>query len=294
MKRKKKVVVAGVILLLTGVAVLWLIGGTLIAPQPRLIGEPPPDFPVQSITMQSEGGSTLKGWWIPGQHGKGAIVLMHGIRSNRLGMLERAKFLAHEGYGVLLFDFQAHGESSGAHITLGKLESQDAITAVAFAHAHAPGEKIAVIGTSLGGAAALLAEPPLDIDAMIVESSYPTLQQAVEDRLARRLGSFAKVLAPLLTCQLRPRLGFSVDDLRPIDHVGSLKTPKLFIAGADDLRTTAAESKALFAAAAEPKEFWLIEGAAHVDMHTFNRPEYEKRVLAFLKPHMQTAGSTNN
>ena len=285
---------AGVILLLAGLVALWIIGGTLIAPERRYIGEPLLDCPVQSIAIQSQSGSTLKGWWIPGQNGKGAIVLMHGIRSSRLGMLERAKFLAHEGFGVLLFDFQAHGESSGAHITLGKLESQDAIAAVAFAHAHAPGEKIAVIGTSLGGAAALLAEPPLDIDALIVESSYPTLQQAVEDRLVRRLGPFAKVLAPLLTCQLRPRLGFGVDDLRPIDHVGILKMPKFFIAGADDLQTTAAESKALFATAAEPKEFWLIEGAAHVDMHTFNRPEYEKRVLAFLKPHLQATGSTNN
>jgi len=209
-------------------------------------------------------------------------------------MLERAKFLSREGFGVLLFDFQAHGESGGAHITLGKLESQDAITAVAFVRAHAPGERIAVIGTSLGGAAAFLAEPPLTVDAMILESSYPTLQQAIEDRLVRRFGKSGKRLAPLLTCQLRPRLGFGVNDLRPIDHVGSLKMPKYFIAGADDLQTTASESKALFAAAAEPKEFWLVDGASHVDMHMFNRIEYEKRTLAFLRLNLQASGSSSH
>lgn len=243
--------------------------------------------------MQSQSGSTLRGWWLPGQGGKGAVVLMHGVRSSRLGMLERAKFLSREGFGVLLFDFQAHGESSGAHITFGKLESQDATAAVAFIRAQAPGEKIGVIGTSLGGAAALLPEPPLVVDAMVLESAYPTLQQAIEARFVIRFGQPGKVLAPLLTCQLPLRLGFGVEDLRPIDHAKSLTMPKLFIAGADDQHTTASESKELFAAAAEPKEFWLVEGAGHVDMHMFNREEYEKRLLAFLKPHLQSAMQTN-
>lgn len=240
--------------------------------------------------MQSQSGSTLRGWWRPGQGGKGAVILLHGVRSSRLGMLERAKFLSREGFGVLLFDFQAHGESSGAHITLGKLESQDATAAVAFIREHAPGEKLGVIGTSLGAASALLAEPALPVDAMVLETSYPSLQQAVENRFAIRFGQPGKWLAPLLTCQLRPRLGFGVDALRPIDRVPSLKMPKLFIAGADDQHTTASESKELFVAAAEPKEFWLVEGAAHVDMRAFNREEYEKRLLAFLILHLKSGG----
>ena len=51
---------------------------------------------------------------------------MHGVRSNRLQMLDRARFLNKFGYSVLLFDFQAHGESIGDHITFGYLESLDA------------------------------------------------------------------------------------------------------------------------------------------------------------------------
>ena len=43
----------------------------------------------------------------------GAVVLMHGVKGNRLAMLRRARLLHAEGFGVLLFDFQAHGESAG-------------------------------------------------------------------------------------------------------------------------------------------------------------------------------------
>ena len=54
-----------------------------------------------------------------------SILGMHGVRGNRLSMLDRARFLSHAGFSVLVFDFQAHGESSGEHTTFGELESLD-------------------------------------------------------------------------------------------------------------------------------------------------------------------------
>lgn len=243
------------------------------------------------VNLVSTSGATLRGWWIRGEPGKGAVILLHGVRSTRYGVTNRVQFLRQSGCAVLLFDFQAHGESSGEHITYGKLESCDAAAAVAFVTTNAPGERIGVIGISLGGAAALLAEPPLPVNAFVLESVFPTLRQATEDRIAIHFGSPGRLLAPLLTCQLRPRLGISADELKPIEHARSNTTPKLFIAGTADLHTTLAESKALFTAAAEPKELWLVEGATHTDMHGFSPVEYEKRVGAFLRTHLQT--STN-
>ena len=197
-------------------------------------------------------------------------------------MISRAQLLARNGYTVLLFDFQAHGESIGKQITFGFLESRDATAAVDFVRQKFPGKKIGVIGISLGAASALLAEPPLQVNALVLESSYPTIYQAVEDRMVMRLGFFGKLATPLLTEQLKPRLGFGVEDLKPIQHVGKITIPKFFIAGTTDRDTTRAESQALFDAAAEPKQLWLVEGAAHVDMLGYAKAEYEQRVLAFL------------
>ena len=124
--------------------------------------------------------------------------------------------------------------------------------------------------------------PPLPVSAMILESSFPTIYQATEDRMEDRFGVLGKLVTPLLTCQLQPRLGISPDDLRPIAKAKTIFAPKLFIAGTADRLTTMQESKDLFNAAADPKELWLLDGAAHEDLHAFARAEYERRILEFL------------
>ena len=269
-----------------GVIFVWNIGSVLVAPSNCPIGNPPASLPVQSVEFRSASGATLHGWLVAGQPGKGVIVLMHGIHANRLALTTRAQLLSHAGYSVLLFDFQGHGESAGTNITFGFLESRDATAAVNFVRKKFSGEKIGVIGVSLGAASALLAEPPLPVNALVLESSYPTIYQAVEDRLAIRFGVLGKLATPLLTCQLKPRLGIGLGDLKPIEHVRKIVTPKFFIAGTADRDTTLLESQALFDVAAEPKQLWLLEGAAHVDMLSFARAEYERRVLDFLAKNL--------
>lgn len=281
---KRKILICTIaLLLIVSIATILIAGSALSAPAPQHVGDLPDNLNGSSVEFQSNSGSTIHGWYIPGQRGAGAIVLMHGVRSNRLSMVERARFLSHEGYSVLLFDFQAHGESPGDHITFGYLESEDAKAAIDFIRNAAPGERIGVIGESMGGAASLLASPPLTVNSMVIEMVYPTINDAVADRLTTHLGRWAKVLSPLLLVQLKPRLGISADNLRPIDHVGKLTMPKLFIAGANDHHTTLAESRKIFEMASEPKEFWVVPGAAHVDLHKAARVEYEQRVVDFFK-----------
>src|SRR5262245_47632682 len=101
----------------------FLVDGILAAPVPSSVGPPPPGF--EGVDGPSRFGSTLAGWFRPGERGRGVIVLMHSVRESRLTMLGRAGFLSRAGYSVLLFDFQAHGESPGKHLTFGWLESRD-------------------------------------------------------------------------------------------------------------------------------------------------------------------------
>ena len=285
--RKLKIVTAlFVAAAILGAAFVWNIGGVLVAPSNRPIGNPPPSLHAQPVEFSSASGAMIHGWLLAGQPGKGVVVLMHGIHANRLSLVARAEFLSRAGYSVLLFDFQGHGESIAKTITFGFLESRDASAAVKFVREKFPGEKIGVIGISLGAAAALLAEPPLPVSALVLESSYPTIYQATEDRMAIRFGFLGRLVTPLLICQLKPRLGIGLDDLKPILHAAKITVPKFFIAGTADRDTTLPESQALFAAAAEPKQFWLLDGAAHVDMHAFAKAEYERRILEFLAKNL--------
>jgi uncharacterized protein len=285
--KRKLIVLSMAILLLTPLIASWTAGSVLTAPVRQSIGDAPAELAVRKVQFGSRSGATIQGWFIPGRKNAGAIILMHGVRANRLSMLDRARFLSKAGFAVLLFDFQAHGESSGEHITFGYLESRDAQAAVDFMRNNAPGENIGVIGVSMGGAATLLASPPLDVDAVVLEMVYPTINQAVSNRLTMRVGAWGAVLTPLLLWQLKPRLGVSADALMPIEKVGSITIPKLFIVGAQDQHTTLQESEHMFAAAAEPKELWIVEGAKHTDLHAEKTQEYEQRVLGFFEARLR-------
>ena len=266
----------------------WLAGSVLSASANQPVGNLPSDLAGSPVKFPSASGATIHGWFIPGKKGV-AIILMHGVRANRLSMLDRARFLSHADYSVLLFDFQAHGESTGEHITFGYLESMDAQAAVSFLRSRAPDEKIGAIGVSLGGAAALLSSPPLEVDAVVLEMVYPTIDQAISNRLTMRLGGWASSLTPLLSWQFKPRLGVDAESLRPIDHIGKISPPKLLIVGAEDQHTTLEESRRLFDAASEPKELWVVNGARHVDLYPLTKKEYEQHVVGFfgkyLRPH---------
>ena len=273
--------------LLAFLAGTWLAGSVLSAPVNHLVGNLPVDLAGRSVQFPSASGATIHGWFIPGRKGAGAIILLHGVRANRLSMLDRARFLSRAGYSVLLFDFQAHGESTGEHITFGYLESRDALAGTSFLRSNAPDERVGLIGVSMGGAAALLASPPLEVNAMVLEAVYPSIEQAISNRLTMRLGGWSGCLTPLLSWQLKPRLGIDADVLRPIDKVGKVSVPKLFIVGAEDQHTTLEESRRMFDAASEPKELWVVNGARHVDLYPLARREYEQRVLGFFEEHLK-------
>ena len=295
MNKKRWIVCAVFASVFLFILISWLAGGLLAAPANHSIVNPPADFPAEAVQFTSESGSLIHGWLVPGKKQSGAVVLMHGVRGDRTDMLDRARLLSREGYTVLLFDFQAHGESPGSHITFGYLESRDARAAVSFVRARAPGERVGVIGVSMGGAAALLATPPLDADALVIEMVYPSIDQAIDDRLQSKFGKPGRVLVPLLSWQLKPRLGISPADLRPIDRVSKIHMPKLFIAGANDEYTKIEESRAIAAAAAEPKELWIVDGAKHEDLLRFAGKEYERRVMQFFDHYLRNnAGVTSS
>jgi len=119
---------------------------------------------------------------------------------------------------------------------------------------------------------------------------YPTIEEAVADRLAAHVGAPAAMLAPALLWQMPWRLGVRPAQLHPIDALASLRSPLMVAAGDADRHTRLAETRRLFdAARAEPKSLWIVPGAAHVDLHAFARRDYERRVGGFLQDALRQA-----
>lgn len=261
-------------------------GEALSSPAARTIGAAPADLQAETVSIPDGRGATVAGWFIPGRPGRGAVLLLHGVRADRRAMIERARLLSRDGHAVLLIDLPAHGESSGERITFGLREGAGVRTALAELRRRLPGEAIGVIGVSLGAASLVLAHAEPAPDAVVLESMYPTIEEAVVDRLTRRLGPVGSALAPLLLWQLPLRTGISPDQLRPVDAIASLKAPVLVASGTRDQHTTLAESRRIFDAAREPKQFWAVDGAAHVDLFNAGPEAYRKTVIAFLDRYL--------
>jgi pimeloyl-ACP methyl ester carboxylesterase len=245
-------------------------------PDPSVTG-----LPVESVVIASRSGARLAGWFVQGK-GRGAVLLLHGVKSNRSVLIPRMRLLNEAGYATLAIDFQAHGESSGDRITFGALEALDARSALDWLRARlGPGKPVAVLGVSMGGAAALIGEP-LAASAVIVESTFPDLETAVSNRLALVLGPPGRAVTPLVLAAIRLVGGFDPAKLRPIEGIALLHVPILVMTGAEDRKTTVDESGALFARANPPKSYWEAPGAGHVDLMEAGGAAYRERLLAFL------------
>ncbi|WP_050027318.1 alpha/beta fold hydrolase [Verrucomicrobium sp. BvORR034] len=263
---------------------LW-IGRDLAAPAPAKIGPPPASYPAKNVTIPGEGNASVAGWMLRAPDttaARGSVLLMHGIRSDRQSMVGRARFLSKLGYHTLCIDLQAHGESAGDHITMGHLESRNAAAAVAWLQQEFPSTPVAVIGSSLGGVAALLARYEHPPQAIVVEAVFADVPTAVANRLEMRFGTWARPLHPLLTLQAEWLLGLNLEELNPVAAAQRVPCPLLVIHGARDQHAKIGEGRAIYDRAPGPKEFWEIPGAAHVNLHRFATSEYESRVASFL------------
>jgi uncharacterized protein len=270
-------------------AVFWA-GDFLTKPARVSTGVPDPTLHARMLTFDSVSGVKLSAWFVPGAPGSGAILLLHSIRSNKRAMLPRAQFLSALGFSILLVDLQAHGESEGERISFGYREAADVHASVEKLRELAPGERVGALGTSLGAASLLLSDVQPLLAAVVLESLYPTIEEAVGNRLSIYFGPMGRWLSPLLLTQLSPRLGVMPAQLHPIEHVPSLRCPVLIVHGTKDRHTTIQEAQRLFAAAPEPKEFYSLTGAAHVDLHAFGGKEYERRIGDFFTHHLRSAG----
>ena len=273
-------------ILLIGSIVVWTVAGLLVSPYPQPIGPPPADLPASSFTVDSDSGSKIAGWHHRVSSSRGVVVVVHGIGGSRLACVDRSRMLAESDYSSILIDLRGHGGSPGEAVTMGALERHDVSAAVQYAKQQHPGESVGVIGVSLGGAAAVLGSP-LGVDAMVIESVFPDIRDAVRNRVQPFAGRLAGIPTWLLLAQLRPRLGVSTSDLRPIEAITEAGCPILVASGSADVHTTAAETKRLYAAAPEPKELWLVDDAAHVDLLAFDGEAYRERVIGFLNQHLR-------
>jgi alpha-beta hydrolase superfamily lysophospholipase len=241
----------------------------------------------EDVELPGPGGATLRGWWVPGAQGATAgVVAVHGAHADRREFLRHVPLFHAEGYPVLLFDCREHGTSDGARrgISLGVRESEDVIAAVAWARRVRGLARVAVLGTSQGGASAILAaaaDPRIDV--VVAENPFTSVHELFRDfRGLEGREPVPRWIARLVSTATLWRIG-GIGRPAPIDVVGAIAPrPLLLMHGTEDSAIPVGHSERLRDAAGEPVELWILEGARHAALYNAAPEEWRRRVVGFL------------
>lgn len=229
-----------------------------------------------SWSIPTGAGYSLPAWWRAGTNGA-AVILLPGNGGSRDTLLAEADLLAGQGYAVLSLSPRA---CAGQHSTLGLRESNDLQSAVEVV-AQQPGvEWVAMLGFSAGGAAAILgaAETP-EIRAVIAEGHFRSLDYEIHNSPAA--GPTEWQVQHWVSLWYRLRAGVWPRQVSPIAALPRLHCPVLLVFGEAEAANASVDEQ--FAAAAPPKELWIVPGAGHGGYLQADPQEYARRVLGFLE-----------
>jgi dipeptidyl aminopeptidase/acylaminoacyl peptidase len=138
----------------------------------------------EAVEFRSRDDLTLFGWYLRGAK-RAAVILVHGHGSKGIVMIYHASAMVAKGYTVLMFDLRAHGSSEGDVCTSGWLESSDLLGALDYLRSRddVDGDKIGVLGLSLGGQVALRAAAQDEsIRAVVAEDPNPAVLGDLGDK----------------------------------------------------------------------------------------------------------------
>ncbi len=241
--------------------------------------------PYEDVTLTAADGLQIAGWHIAGTKPY-AVIMVHGIDTNRRAVLPEAGILAEAGYHLLLIDLRAHGQSEGNQATYGYREALDVQAAVEYLDAQPDIEQIGALGTSYGGSAVVRAaaiDPRLR--AIVIESSFSSLSDAVEDGFDD-LSIFPKwPFAPLFVALAERQIGLNISQVDSTRDLASLQPNQtvMIIHGSEDRLFPLHQAQKMYAAAHEPKTMWVIEGLGHGNPVHYDAVEFKARVVPFFE-----------
>jgi fermentation-respiration switch protein FrsA (DUF1100 family) len=226
-------------------------------------------LPSQDIVLTTSDGVDLSGWYIPPCRSQGAVIIyVHGIGGNRGQLLAQAALLYERlGIGALLFDLRNHGQSELSVTTLGLNEVMDVEAAFAWLQTQQEVDpaRIGLNGLSMGAATVIRAGARIpEAQFVIAQAAYTSLDDNIAQGVQGLTGLPPFPFAPLLIAFGEAEAGVRIRDVRPIDDVSRIAPrPLLLIHGDQDTLVLPRNSEALYAAAGEPKQHYVIVGGGH-------------------------------
>lgn len=231
----------------------------------------------EDLRLPTADGLTLSAWFLPSRTpAKGTILFLHGNAQNISTHLASVYWLPERGFNVLLLDYRGYGASQGQPSVPGAQQDIDSAMRYLVARRDIDPRRIVVLAQSLGGALGLhyLAHSGYrqHLRGAVIDSAFTSYRDIAGEKLR---GSW-------LTWPLSWPLALTVtDDYRPLDAAPLVAPiPLLILHGDRDEVIPVQHARRLYEAAREPKQLWIIEGAAHIQ--SLEQPDVRDRLVTWL------------
>lgn len=251
----------------------------------RICCETPAKFGADYTNIQffTDDGLKLSGWYIPPRN-NAVIILVHSYYANRRQTLPVAQMLYKHGYGLLMYDQRASGESEGSVRSLGALDIPDLDRAADWLAAQQKDVRIGAYGCSMGGGISLAgAVDTPSIRALALDAPSP--MRWFQDLPVFSMRDPFSLPTMALYYSFVRLLSGSPSPADTLDYIGGLSArPILFISTGQ--AGEFARVNAYFEAAHEPKAHWNIPDSSHCAAARTHPLEYEQHLLNFYNSYL--------
>jgi alpha-beta hydrolase superfamily lysophospholipase len=245
------------------------------------------------VAVTAQDGAILRAWSIRPDNSNGnAVILLHGLADNRVGMTGYAELLLSRGFSVLMPDARAHGTSGGNLATFGLLESDDIHRWLDWLDQNDRPECIFGLGESMGAALLLQSlRSETRFCAVAAESPFASFREIGYDRV----GQFFHTGPWLGRTALRPIIEFAFtyarwkyklnfEQVSPENVVAATRIPAFLIHGQSDSNIPVRHSR-LIAARNPGVPLWEVPKADHCAAIGANPDEFAERLIRWFDSH---------
>jgi len=249
------------------------------------------DAKLSDVQITTSDGTLLRAWFIrPAQSNGSAVILLHGVGDNRLGVYGYGDWLVKNHYSVLLPDARAHGLSGGELATYGLREADDIHEWVNWLEEKNGSGCVFGFGESMGAAQLLqsLAKESR-FCRVVAESPFASFREVAYARFGRPFHTGPWLGRTLFwpTVEVgfifvRLRYGLNMEAASPEQAVAGTNVPVLLIHGLSDQNIPSYHSDLIRAHNPSHVVVWHVSGAGHCGSYQASPEEFDRRVLGWL------------
>jgi uncharacterized protein len=217
----------------------------------------------QDVWLCARDGVRLHAWWLESPGSRCVTLYLHGNGDNLSVRPGHLREMIAAGSSVLILDYRGYGKSAGWPTERGLYRDAEAGYDYLISQGWRPGQ-IVLHGESLGAAVAVDLATRRRCAGLILECPITSASDMAH--------KFVPVLGPLFVHGFNARR-----------KIARVHTPVLIIHGDADRMVPYAMGRALFEAASEPKSFWTVEGARHLNIVEVAGPRYRERLREFYE-----------